>query len=90
MTKANPDSIAFANPTRAAEASMAVLDALQFLPSNDQYHALACVFVLMSEELGLDIRQELERAPRIMRDADRVMRPEFKAVAAYIHGELTS
>ena len=53
-----------------------------------QLAATAALFVVMMEVFGTDPREELARAERVMKDADKNWNYMFNSIRAYIEGEL--
>lgn len=82
------DKLSCVHHERVALTAMSLLNGMQNHRPEAQVAGVAATLMLLCDVLGLDPRFELERSQRIMKDADRNLRAEFKAVRAYIEGEL--
>lgn len=80
------DLVANVDMSRAAQSSMAVIDALQHTGPGEQLAAAAVVFKLAAERAGIQAADLLVYAGNIMNHADG-RRAEFRAVEAYMEGE---
>lgn len=72
-----------------ATAAFNIIDRIQTYPPAIQIQAASVVFLLMIDVFGLDVRRELERTERIMKDADKRYNYLFNSIRAYIEGELS-
>lgn len=82
------DQLEFIAPAAVAHGAAKVMNALQDEPKGVQVQTMAAAFFLFCDVFGLDPRRELERSERVMHDGDKQFRVEFKALRAYIEGEL--
>lgn len=84
----NRDLFNNANPRRVANATMAVIDALQvrFQP-HEQMHAAAATFLLLAEHWGIPAQDLFTATKNLMNDQDG-KRPEFAAAQQYMENEL--
>ena len=77
------------NLRSAANASMAVIDALQNYPAHEQAAGLAAAFLLMTERFKLRVPDTCAVASNLIFAAEG-KRPEFKAVEHYMREEWKS
>lgn len=82
------DALGYLNKNEVATAAFSVIDRVQTLHPAVQVQALATVYLLLIDTLGLNPREELTRAEYIMKDADRRFDYTFKAVRQYIEEEI--
>lgn len=82
------DSVTMASPREVAKSAFLMIDRIQSQQPGVQVQAIAALALLLMEEFGVNVRQELERAGRIMHDADKQLLVEFEVVRDYIRGEL--
>lgn len=71
----------------AANAAMAVIDRLQDYPPHVQVVGLAAGFLSMASHLGIPAQDVFTVTTNIINDQEG-KRPEFKAVDAYLKGEV--
>jgi len=84
------DDLSYLDETEVADTCIKVLNALQDHQPPVQVAAIVSIHRLMLEVFNLDIRQEIERLERLMRDQELPgWDKKFDAVRAYIKGELT-
>lgn len=82
------DLVANTQEKHAANATMAVADAVQKVPSQGaQLMGLACAFSIAAEEAGLPIPDLIGYAKNCMNHGEG-RRPEFSAVTQYIQKEI--
>lgn len=84
----NRDLFNSANPRRVAQATMSVIDATQrgFQP-HEQMHAMAAAFLLVADHWGIPAQDLFTATKNLLNDQD-ALRPEFRAVKAYVRNEL--
>ena len=83
------DSVSSVDSRHVAKAAVGVLDRIQGEPAGVQIQTFAMLFLILSEQFDVDIRDELARAERVMRDADDFYKPEVRALREYVRGELS-
>lgn len=82
------DALTTLDPRKVAKSGLEVVDKLSDHPPAIQVHTLTVLFRLLVERHGLDVREELERTDRLIRDGDGNLKPEVGALRAYLHGEI--
>lgn len=88
MNKSLVDPLNNLDGKQVAANAFRLIDRIQTEPKAMQVQALATTFLLLLDVLEIDPRAELERAGRIMKDADQKYCDHFRTVRAYIEGEL--
>ena len=83
----NRDLFINANLRDTAVASMALIDKVQDMQPHIAMGALSATFLMLCEFWGVDPKDALGITKNLMNHADG-KRAEFKAVAAYMEGEL--
>lgn len=83
------DSVTSVDSREVAQTSVGVLDRIQGETPGVQIQSLAMLFLIIAEEFQVDIRDELQRAQRVMTGADDFYKPEVRALRDYVRGELT-
>lgn len=83
------DRLSTLDPRHVARAAVLLVDAVSDEAPEVQVQAIALLQMLVCEEHGLEVRDELVRAARIMRTADGDLKPEVRALRAYIQGEIS-
>lgn len=87
MRKLNRDLMNSIPPVTAARDAMSIVDLMQDMTAERQIIALTSVYRLMVERFGVSPHDIHTVSDNIMNHADG-RRAEFKAVAAYMEGEL--
>ncbi|MGH0299334.1 MULTISPECIES: hypothetical protein [Sinorhizobium] len=87
MRRLNRDTLNMAAPVNVARASLTVLDRLQDFEPEIQIMGAAAVFLELAEHLGIP-PQEAFAATKNLINGDDGKRVEFRAIAAYLQGEL--
>lgn len=87
--KLDPMSLGMLTPEGTSIAAFRVIDAVQSERPAAQVASVASLFLLLCEHYGLCIRETLELADRLLRDADKQDRDTTRAVKAYIEKELS-
>ncbi|WP_139812523.1 hypothetical protein [Ensifer aridi] len=87
MPRLNRDVMNMAAPVTVARASMTVLDRLQDFKPEIQIMGAAAVFLELAEHLGIPA-QEAFSATKNLINGDDGKRVEFRAITAYLNGEL--
>lgn len=87
MLRLNRDTMNMAAPVLVANASMTVLDRLQDFPAEIQIMGAAAVFLELAEHIGIPA-QEAFSATKNLINGDDGKRAEFRAITAYLQGEL--
>lgn len=82
------DQLNTAGEAQVSRVAFGVVDRIQDEKPGLQVQAMAVLFLLLCDMYGLDVRRVLERADRVIHDADRKYRPEIGAIRDYIKGEL--
>ncbi len=85
--KFDRDLLANADSRQAARAAMSIVTAIQDFRPHEQVGGLAAAFMLMAEHFDIRVPDACELTGNIMNTVEG-KRPEFKAVEAYIQGEL--
>ena len=86
----NRDQLTNVLPRNITKDAYAVVSRLQMMKNPaHQILALAVVTRIVADVHEVDIREELERVGRIIRDADGIYLPEVRALRAYVENELT-
>ena len=88
MNKSLIDPLNHLKQKEVAVTAFKVIDRIQQEPPALQVQAMATLFLILVDTLGLDARRELDRAGFIMKDADKKYCEHFKVVQAYVEGEL--
>jgi hypothetical protein len=76
------------NLDQAAQATMAIADALQKFPVGAQLPAAAAFFLTLAEHRGWSAQDAFTVTKNVMNDAQGRPVPEFRAVMQYIKEEL--
>jgi len=85
------DDLTMQDPDEVSLACVTLLDSLQDHPPSIQIGAIVSLNRLLMEVFQLDIRIEIERMERLMRDREMLgWDKKFNAVRDYIKGELTN
>ncbi|MDX0455514.1 hypothetical protein GOC72_18840 [Sinorhizobium medicae] len=87
MPRLNRDILNMAKPVEVAGASMTVLNGLQDYPAEIQIMGAAAVFLELAEHIGIPA-QEAFSATKNLINGDDGKRVEFRAITAYINGEI--
>lgn len=82
------DRLNMVNMTHAARATVTVIDAIQALPPEEQIAGITAAFKLLTERFEVSPQDAFDVANNIMHHADGGRRVEFKAMRAYMEGEL--
>lgn len=83
------DAIAFSSDAaKLRHPSFAIIDALQRFPPAVQMDALFLTAVAMGEAIGLNSHDMVERAKRILPDAEGPFTEQLQAARDYAKGEL--
>lgn len=85
--KLNRDALNMASPKAVAMATLTTLDALQDFTPEVQIMGAAAVFLELAEYIGIP-PQEAFAATKNLINGDDGKRPEFRAISAYLEGEL--
>lgn len=72
----------------AASAAMTVIDRLQSHPPDEQVAGLTAAFLLMLDAYGVSVQDAMTITRNLIHDSHKRLLPEFRAVAAYMRGEL--
>lgn len=88
MKNANTDQLTTVDPTTVSRTGVEMLTAIQEEKAATQVQTLSLMNLIVCQQLGLDPRKELERASRVMSDADGNDKPEVRALREYVKGEL--
>lgn len=87
MHKFNRDAMNMAKPREVSRASLLVLNTLQDVRPEVQIMGAATVFLELAEFLGVAAQDAFTATKNLINDQDG-KRVEFKAVRAYLEGEL--
>jgi len=87
MPRLNRDVLNMAGPREVAMASLTVLDRLQDFRSEIQIMGAAAVFLELAAHLGIPA-QEAFAATKNLINGDDGKRAEFRAITAYLQGEI--
>lgn len=87
MYKFNRDAMNMAKPREVSRASLLVLNTLQDVRPEVQIMGAATVFLELAEFLGVPAQDAFTATKNLINDQDG-KRVEFKAVRAYLEGEL--
>lgn len=87
MPRLNRDVLNMAGPRDVAMASMTVLDRLQDFRPEIQIMGAAAVFLELADHIGIPA-QEAFTATKNLINGDDGKRPEFRAISAYLKGEI--
>ena len=83
----NRDLFASANLRDVSVGSMALIDTIQDMQPHIAMGALTATFLMLCDFWKVDAKDAFRLTSNIMNHADG-RRPEFRAVAAYMEGEL--
>ncbi len=87
MPRLNRDTLNMAAPVNVARAAMTVLDRLQDFDPEIQIMGAAAVFLELAEHIGIPA-QEAFSATKNLINGDDGKRHEFRAITAYLQGEI--
>ena len=83
------DDLTMQDPAEVSLACAKLLDSLQDHPPSIQVGAIVSLHRLLMEVFDLDVRQEIDRMERLMRNREELgWDKKFNAVRDYIKGEL--
>lgn len=82
------DKLNSITPRKVAQASMAVIDAIQTLPKHEQVAAIAATFITVCGQHRIDGRDVLAVTARVLSDDIHGVHPEYVALRNYVAGEL--
>lgn len=84
----NRDQLNTVPAIEAVRNAYAIVDRVQDLPGHQQVAAIAVAFTLYAEVLGISPSELINKAERIVRDADTFYTREAKALRDYVKEEL--
>lgn len=87
MPRLNRDRLNMASPQAVANSAMTVLNGLQSFSAEIQIMGAAAVFLELAEHIGIP-PQEAFSATKNLINGDDGKRAEFRAITAYLQGEL--
>ncbi len=89
MLPAIADQVRFSSDVaRLREPAFIVISRIQDTRPADQFRAVMLAALAMAETLGLDPHEEIERARRMMADAEGPYTNHVQAIRDYTRGEL--
>lgn len=90
LTQFNFDKLNCAEPRQVAKAAYTVINAIQHFDPHVQVAGLVAAHIAISEALNLRPTDALHPVDRLMTDPIAGKRAEFRAMGAYIRGEITA
>ena len=84
----NMDLVNNADLRRVARASASQLHAIQDYQPHEQVMAAAALFLTLAEHFGVSAQEAFRATTNLMNHADGQRRAEFRALRAYVEGEL--
>ena len=82
------DQLSSLNPEEVSQIAFKLIELLQNFSPALQTQGLSTVFILMCDVLELNVREELVRSERIIKDSRYGHHLRFNAIRDYIEGEI--